>query len=132
MGTATPGQTARRTSGERALVAFADESRLKSLRLLRPGFRHCFVLVERDGAAVLIDPLCDRLAVEAFRGLTLEEAADRWRDAGFTVVSATVQDPGRPAPLGPMTCVEIVKRTLGIHTRRIVTPRQLYEALRTA
>lgn len=117
---------------ERALVAFADETRLKSLRPLRPGFRHCFVLVERDGAAVLIDPLSDRLAVEAFRGLTLEEAAERWTEAGFKVVTASVGDPGRPAPLAPMTCVEIVKRTLGIHTRRIVTPRQLWEALRTA
>lgn len=114
---------------ERALVAFADETRLKRLLPLRPGFRHCFVLLERRGAAVLVDPLSDRMAVEVFPGMTLEDAAERWREAGFTVVSARVRDPGRPAPMAPLTCVEVVKRTLGIHARGILTPHRLYRAL---
>lgn len=115
---------------DRALVAFADETRLKRLRPLRPGFRHCFVLLERSGGAVLVDPLSDRLAVEAFPGLTMTDAAERWREAGFTVVEARVRDPGRPAPIAPMTCVEVVKRALGLQGRAVVTPWQLHEALR--
>lgn len=114
---------------ERALVAFADETRLKRLLPLRPGFRHCFVLLERRGAAVLVDPLSDRMAVEVFPGMTLEDAAERWRDAGFTVVGARVREPGGPAPTAPLTCVEVVKRTLGIHARGILTPHRLYQAL---
>lgn len=114
---------------DRALVAFADETRLKWLWLLRPGFRHCFVLVAREGGAVLIDPLSDRLTVETFPGLTLEHAAERWREAGFTVVETVVRDPGTPAPWAPLTCVEAVKRVLGIHDRAILTPRQLFRRL---
>ncbi|MET4697678.1 hypothetical protein ABIE65_000689 [Constrictibacter sp. MBR-5] len=114
---------------ERALVAFADETRLKRLLPLRPGFRHCFVLLERRGAAVLVDPLSDRMAVEVFPGMTLEDAAERWRDAGFTVVGARVREPGGPAPAAPLTCVEVVKRTLGIHARGILTPHRLYQTL---
>ena len=115
---------------ERALVAFADETRLKRLLPLRPGFRHCFVLLERRGAAVLVDPLSDRMAVEVFPGMTLEDAAERWREAGFIVVGARVREPGRPAPSAPLTCVEVVKRTLGIHARGILTPHRLYRALK--
>ena len=114
---------------ERALVAFADETRLKRLLPLRPGFRHCFVLLERRGAAVLVDPLSDRMAVEVFPGMTLEDAAERWREAGFIVVGARGREPGGPAPTAPLTCVEVVKRTLGIHARGILTPHRLYRAL---
>ena len=34
-----------------------------------------------------------------------------------------------PAPIGIFTCVEVVKRILGIHARRIFTPWQLYHYL---
>jgi len=65
-----------------------------------------------------------------FPGMTLEDAAERWREAGFTVVGARVREPGRrPAPAAPLTCVEVVKRTLGIHARGILTPHRLYRAL---
>ena len=35
----------------------------------------------------------------------------------------------RPAPWRPFTCVEAIKRVLGIHARFIMTPWQLYRHL---
>ncbi|MFN4090823.1 MAG: hypothetical protein ACK4QW_17510 [Alphaproteobacteria bacterium] len=113
----------------RALVGFSDETRLKRLLPLARGFRHCFVLVERPDRTVLIDPLSDRLIVESFAEIGLDEAAAQWRAAGFTVVPASIRDPARPAPAAPMSCVEVVKRVLGIHARHVVTPHQLYRLL---
>jgi hypothetical protein len=38
--------------------------------------------------------------------------------------------PRRPAPLRPYTCVEAVKRILGLHAPWVITPWQLYGLLR--
>ena len=51
-------------------------------------------------------------------------------ERGHAVVPAPVRrDHLRPAPWGPFTCVEVVKRVLGLHDRWVVTPWQLYRRL---
>jgi hypothetical protein len=112
---------------EVAIVVFAGESSLKWLRLLRPGFRHCFVLVRRQGCWIVYDPLSHRTNLAVLIGPTSSELVEWYREKGLRVVETTVRlTPLRSAPLRPFTCVEAVKRVLGIHAPWVTTPWQLY------
>lgn len=113
-----------------ALVVFCDGTELAWLRLLKPGFRHVFVAL-RDGPHwVTLDPLSPHMEV-VVQDLPPGFDLARWfRDRGLTVVE-TVPDRSRrtPAPWAPFTCVEAVKRVLGLHAPFILTPWQLYRRL---
>jgi hypothetical protein len=110
-----------------AIVVFSGETSLKWLKLLRPGFRHCFVLVRRRDCWVIYDPLSHRTNLAVVAGPSLGELAEWYRVRGLQVLETTVRPaPMRSAPLRPFTCVEAVKRVLGIHAPWITTPWQLY------
>lgn len=113
-----------------ALVVLSNQTDLPWVRLLRPGFRHCFVVVRRQGQWVAVDPLMHRTRIDLLANITAEALARRYRHHGLRVVKAAVAHPHRhPAPLAPFTCVEAVKRVLGIHARFVLTPWQLYRYL---
>lgn len=110
-----------------AVVGFVGQSGLWWLRPLRPGFRHCFVAVRHDPVWVVIDPLSHHTLT---RVEAIIDLAGFYRQRGITVVTTCCrQPPRRPAPWRPCTCVETVKRILGIQTGWIVTPWQLYRHL---
>jgi len=112
---------------EDAIVVFSGETNLKSLKILRPGFRHCFVLVRRQDCWVIYDPLSHRTDLAVIVGPSLGELAEWYRLKGLHVLETMVRRaPLRSAPLRPFTCVEAVKRVLGIHAPWITTPWQLY------
>ena len=46
-----------------ALVVFSGRTDLPALRILKPGFRHCFAVVQCDGDWLLVEPLAHRLEV---------------------------------------------------------------------
>ena len=47
----------------RAWIVFCDNTELAWLRLLRPGFRHCFAVLHDGERWIAIDPLATRLEV---------------------------------------------------------------------
>ncbi len=114
----------------RAWVVFCGDTQLGWLRLLKPGFRHCFLAINDGRHWLTLDPLAayTELAVQpvppAFN------LPDWYRGRGYRVVPAVLRhDHARPAPWAPLTCVESVKRALGLHDRWILTPYQLYRRL---
>lgn len=112
----------------RALVVFSGKADLPWLRLLRPGFRHCFVLLRVGEAWICVNPLAHRTSIELWHPAS-EGDLVHWlrRQDGLTVVETVARIPPRtPAPLGLYSCVEEVKRVLGLHDRWTVTPRRLY------
>lgn len=114
----------------RAWVAFTGEAELPWLRLLRPGFRHCFALLSDGRHWITVDPLSPRLEV-AVQPVPASFDLPGWlAGRGHLVVPApALPPPARPAPWGPFTCVEAVKRLIGLHDRRVLTPWQLYRRL---
>jgi hypothetical protein len=113
-----------------AVVLFAHSTNIKWLRVLKPGFRHCFVAVALAGSWVIMDPLSHKTSLTLVEGFSAEELVLWYEGHGLEAVRTIVRDvPARMAPLGPATCVEAVKRVLGIHARLVVTPRQLYDFL---
>lgn len=113
-----------------AWVVFCGQAELWWLRLLRPGFRHCFVALHDGRHWVVVDPLAPFTDVAV---LDLPPAYDLpgwFRGLGLTVVRARLRRGlVRPAPWGPFTCVEAVKRVLGLHAPFVLTPWQLYRRL---
>ncbi|MCB9979425.1 MAG: hypothetical protein H6862_07485 [Rhodospirillales bacterium] len=115
-----------------AFVVFTGETEIRWLRFfLKPGFRHCFVLVRKGGRWISFDPLAHRIDLDAPEvpdGFDLPEWLDQ---RGFTVVPAWIDRRVRgPAFFAPMNCVEAVKRVLGLRARCVVTPWRLYRHLK--
>jgi len=116
--------------GARALVVFVDQIDLPWLRWLRRGFRHCFVVVETPQGWIACDPLSNRTELGCIVGPSAGELAKFYRSAGLCVVETTVKKaPPRLAPVRLFTCVEAVKRVLGVHAPWALTPWQLYRLL---
>ncbi len=116
--------------GSPALVVFAGEASITWLRLLRPGYRHCFVLLQQQDFWLIYDPLSHRTELQVIVGPTAHELTCWYQGYGLRVVETHVRrTPSRPAVLRPFTCVEAVKSVLGIHAPWVATPWQLYRHL---
>jgi len=117
------------------LVVFADAPEKRLLRWLKPGFRHCFVLMSggRAGEWICLDPQSHRVACDVWQYSVLFDPEAHYRARGFDCVwvSYPAEVPRR-VRLGAFTCVEFVKRLLGISGFWIVTPHQLFCAIKRA
>lgn len=108
-------------------VVFSGHAQIRWLRLLQPGFRHCFAALSNGRAWITFDPLspATEIAVQPVPGSF--DLPAWYRTQGLVTVPARLRrGHEQPAPVAPFTCVEAVKRLLGIHARRIVTPFQLF------
>jgi hypothetical protein len=124
-------ETRQRKDNGTALVVFADQTGLKYLRWLRRGFRHCFVMVRVDGGWIVCDAMSHRTDLNVVGDFTADELTNFYRSIGFMVIRTRIRRaPLRLAPVRPYTCVEAVKRVLGLHAPWILTPWQLYKKLR--
>jgi len=124
-----------------ALVVFGDRADLPWLKILKRGYRHCFVLIEgqvhgreahkgEGGFWVVYNPLshCTELGIVA--GLDTPAITTHYRALGHRVLQTRVtHPPKRCAPWRPYTCVEAVKRVLGLRAPGVFTPWQLFQAV---
>jgi hypothetical protein len=116
---------------QRALVVFEDRHDLVTLRLLRPGFRHCFCILGCTLTWTICDPLKTRLEITPVFGPTEGELAAHFHEHGHTVLLGNVSADRSPRPhqLRALTCVEVVKRILNIDAPGALTPFQLHRTL---
>ena len=113
-----------------AVVVFCGDASIPLLRWLRPGFRHCFVAVQQSESWIVCDSLAHRTDLTVLRERTPKDLAEWYRNSGLIAVqTATRRAPLRLAPLRLFTCVESVKRVLGIHAPWVFTPWQLHRLL---
>lgn len=118
-------------SSKQAYVAFGGQADLPWLKLLKPGYRHCFVVLEATGCWVLYEPLSHRTEITVIPAQPNFDPAVWLRHFDYRVVPVMIDPPRKTAaPWGPFTCVEAVKRVLGVRARFILTPWRLYEFLR--
>lgn len=119
---------------QRAWIAFGgDATGLPWLRLLRPGFRHCFAAVQDADGWMVLDPLCGRLVVARLEVPAGFDLPRFYRRAGLVVLGPFVPTPPRARalpPLLPLTCVGLCRAVLGADAPAALTPHGLYRALR--
>lgn len=112
------------------LVVFADATDLWWLRLLRPGFRHCFVVLATAGGWVIVDPMSHVTSIAYFPFIEEFDLRQWYVQCGLTVVPVKNNTTDkRVAPFLPHSCVESIKRILGIRALTVLTPWQLYRHL---
>lgn len=120
------------TIPQKAWVVFSGQTDLAWLRLLKPGFRHCFVLLNDGRRWLTFDPLSNYTDICVHHDLPAGYNLPQWLEGqGFTVVQSVITQEKKPAPFMIFTCVEAVKRVLGLHRFFIFTPWQLYRHLTT-
>lgn len=115
---------------QKAWVVFSGESELFWLRWLKPGFRHCFLLLNDGQCWVSYDPMAHKTEILVHHMPAFFNLPDWLEKRGHLVVEASLEDaPQRSAPIAFFSCVEAIKRALGIHKILIFTPWQLYRYL---
>jgi hypothetical protein len=111
-------------------VVFTGQTDLPWLKILKPGFRHCYVLMNDGERWLSIDPLSHYMDVTVHHTLPPSFDLPLWlEERGHKVVKAPTARIKKEAPWMFFTCVEAVKRVLGLHERFIFTPWQLYKHL---
>lgn len=115
----------------RVWVVFDDNADMWICRFLQPGFRHCYVLYHDGNTWVSLDPTANYLDVSVHGHLAADFDLPNWlRSHGHTVIPARMsRGDKRPFHFAPFTCVETVKRFLGLRCRWTLTPFQLYKKL---
>ena len=113
-----------------AVVAFTGRATLPWLRLLKPGFRHCFVLLRTRGNWLYYDPMAHYTFASAIGTYPLLGLLRVFRRRGCRLRLARPRvPPPRAQAWRPYTCVEAVKRVLGLREPWVLTPWQLYRCL---
>ncbi|MBE6446160.1 MAG: hypothetical protein E7021_01985 [Alphaproteobacteria bacterium] len=112
-----------------AYVAFGGNPTHWWTRFLKKGFYHCVLLIGNGFEWILIDP------VMHYTDLILMHqryAPEILKHKGYRLIRTTLTLPQTVSfHLRPMTCVETVKRFLGISNPKIWTPYQLFLYLKS-
>ncbi|OFX08361.1 MAG: hypothetical protein A2516_11325 [Alphaproteobacteria bacterium RIFOXYD12_FULL_60_8] len=126
----TPPLMDRVGSWRRALVVFSGQTDLPWLRALKPGYRHCFVSLSDGARWITLEPLSHCTEISHYPDTEGFDMKAFYLSHGLTVVETRLRKvPRACAPLWFSTCVEGVKRVLGLHEPWIITPYQLYRFL---
>lgn len=113
-----------------AWVVFGDGNRSMIFRLLRRGFRHCFVLLQQVGVWVSVEPLLGGIEVLVHDHPASFDFPGHLARSGFTVVPVgAVSIPPRFSFPFICTCTEVVRRVIGVRHPFLLTPFQLYRFL---
>ena len=118
------------TQNTKAWVIFSGQADLPWLKILKEGYRHCYAVLNDGKHWVIVDPLSSYMDISIHK-TPQDFNLPLWlKNQCHTVVPAEIKQVEKQAPCMPFSCVEAIKRVLGIHKRFIFTPWQLYQFLR--
>lgn len=112
----------------RLVVVFGEQAGLAKLRWLKPGFRHCWAYLPGDAGWTALEAMSHRVDIKHFYGWNpAADLAAHLRRQGWCALTVPRLDPPRRlAPPLPFSCVELVKRLIGLHSWSIRTPWELF------
>lgn len=117
-----------------AYVVFEDNTNLWWLKFLKKGYRHCYILLRLQNTNLWleINPMSNQLFLLLHAdSLELDYISYLKNKKLSTVLEIEIQDaPIKCAPIGFFTCVELVKRIIGIHSFFTITPYQLMNKIK--
>ncbi|KAA2214351.1 hypothetical protein [Teichococcus oryzae] len=118
---------------QRVWIGFGGRADRFWMRLLAPGFRHCFAVLQDARGWTVVEPLSGRLLVAR-----LELEPDYDLPAFYRRADLALLGPFEPGPamcsalptMSPFSCVAVCRAVLGREAPFALTPRQLFAALR--
>lgn len=113
----------------KAIVFFQRDTDAWFLRGLKRGYRHCFIALPQPNSTnwVILEPLLHKTAVQFVTGEYIQRLILH-RDMREVVIDE-IRKPRKRVSIMPPTCVDFVKRALGIQAWWVITPHQLYKYL---
>ena len=112
-------------------IVFTGKTDIAWLKILKPGFRHCYALIHDGYKWLSIDPLASHTDIEIYHHISPDYDLPSWlKQQGNKILH--IQQPYRnrkSAPFAFFSCVEMMKRLIGLHRFFIITPWQLYKFL---
>ncbi len=109
---------------DKAVVGFGGQPTLWWMRFLKKDFYHCFVALGRGNEWLIIDSLLhftDAIIVRT------DDIRPFFTKRGYRFVEVGIKEPKRiRLRVMPYTCVETVKRFIGVEKWRILTPYSLF------
>ncbi|MCW8085767.1 hypothetical protein [Sabulicella glaciei] len=118
---------------QRVWIVFSGRADHRWLRLLRPGFCHCFAALHDASGWTVLDPLTGRLACARPEVAPDFDLPRFFRRAGMRVLGPFAPAaPGRGSLLllAPFCYVSVCRAVLGPAAPRAWTPHGLYRGLR--
>ncbi len=113
----------------KAWVVFCKNTDIWWLRFLKIGFRHCFLILNDGKNWITYDPMSAWTDIKV-QQTPIDFNLPKWfSNRGDIVLPSIIKRKRNMAPISIYTCVEGVKRVLGIHSFWIWTPYQLYKHL---
>jgi hypothetical protein len=119
-------------AGQKLWIAFGGVADQPWLRLLRPGFRHCFAALQDEAGWTVLEPLSGRLMVARLPVTTGFDLPLFYRRAGLRVLGPFAAGEPRGASLpsfAPFSCVTLCRALIGPEAPFAVTPFGLFRAL---
>lgn len=108
-------------------VIFSGKTDLGYLKFLKPGFRHCYALIHDGTYWITMDPLASHTEIKVQDVDGSFDLPNFYRSQGDIVLQAPVKHQfQKQAPPGIFSCVEAIKRLIGLHKIFVITPHQLY------
>ncbi len=115
-----------RPYGQSLAIVIFGPSTLRYLQVLKAGYQHCSILTQDQGQWHMMDPLSNGTHITMLGEARPDEIVRTFKADGYDAVTVQRLAPVcKGMPLAPFTCVEAVKRVLGIHDRWVLTPWQL-------
>lgn len=112
-------------------IVFTGKTDIGWLKILKPGFRHCYALVNDGKKWISIDPLASHTDIEIYHLVSPDYDLPSWLeyqgDKIIYIPPRVIKK--RVAPPALFSCVEMMKRLIGLHHPFIITPWQLYQFL---
>ena len=112
---------------QKAWVGFAPEAEIWWLRFLKKGYRHCFVCIKSHDQWVIIDPLSRSIDIEIIAAEKVKNLPRYLAQQGYKVYPfGSIENTKKTGRIiGYLSCVTLVKKTLGLSKPFIFTPYQL-------
>ena len=109
---------------ERAVVGFGGTPTLWWMRFLKKGFYHCIVALGRQNEWLIIDPLLHFTDAIMIRNVDIKRF---FKKHGYRFIEVSLNEPDyKRLRVMPYTCVETVKRFIGVEKALIFTPYGLF------
>lgn len=113
-------------------IVFSGESEIKWIKLLfKKGYRHCYAVINDGSKWVTCDPMAHKTEISVHHQIPADFDLPRWLQSRGLKVVAVPNVSFKKKSLTPafFTCVEAVKRLIGVRRFFVLTPYQLFRHL---
>jgi hypothetical protein len=111
-------------------IVFSNETDIRVLKILKQGFRHCFMVMQQGEKWMLIDPRSNKTDIQILPHPSHFNFPRYFTEQGHTVLKVPEMNaPQKIMTPFPVSCVEGIKRIIGLHKFWVITPHQLYKKI---